>query len=480
MRAPLTALLCLTAAVSAYGQQPVSSAAAVDAPAHIAFIEGAVDVVHDGVAERADPPVLLVEGDIVRTANGRAEIVFGDGTLLYLDHSGELEVLAPDRLRLLEGRVIVRVSAAARSAYVLDTPGGSVRLDGRGEFGVTAARSARLEVRTARGLAAIDTGTQRVIVRAGEMATLAGPGARADFQAYNSARWDDFTAWANERANGSVASESASHVPSELRVYGGVLDAHGRWEHLNPYGYVWYPAVATGWRPYYDGAWAHTRYGWTWHGRDRWAWPTHHYGRWGFNGIAWYWIPASGWGPAWVSWGVTTGYVSWAPLGWNGLPSIGLWPRRDHPAYAPRYDPWRGWTVVPRHQFGPRRPIRPRAIDGNRLDAVTRGAMIHPEPRAGRQLRARCRVVHSRLPAAIRAATNRRRTVPDWSAGRKPPPRRRSRPRRRVEPGGASPTRPSTPRCIASRRQTTTGGRHPVTRDGYTDHTDRSGRVAGH
>ena len=159
-------------------------------------------------------------------------------------------------------------------------------------------------------------------------------------------------------------------------MYGSVLDAHGRWEHLNPYGYVWYPAVATAWRPYYDGAWAHTRYGWTWHGRDRWAWPTHHYGRWGFNGIAWYWIPASGWGPAWVSWGVTTGYVSWAPLGWDGLPSIGFWPRRDHPAYSPRYDPWRGWTVVPRDHFGPRRPIRPRAIDGNRLDAVTRGAMI--------------------------------------------------------------------------------------------------------
>ena len=192
MRAPLIALLCLTAAASAYAQEPVSSAAAVDAPAHIAFVEGGVDVVHDGVAERADPPALLVEGDIVRTANGRAEIVFGDGTLLHLDHSGELEVLAPDRLRLLEGRVIVRVSAAARAAYVLDTPGGSVRLDGRGEFGVTAAQSARLEVRTARGVAEIDAGTQRVIVRAGEMATLAGPGARADFQAFNSARWDGF------------------------------------------------------------------------------------------------------------------------------------------------------------------------------------------------------------------------------------------------------------------------------------------------
>jgi hypothetical protein len=376
MRAPFTALFCLTLAVSAYGQEPVSPPSAVDAPAHLAFIEGGVDVIHEGLAERADPPVLLVDGDTIRTANGRAEIVFGDGTLLHLDHSAELEILAPQRLRLLEGRAIVRVSAAARGPYVVDTPGGSVRLDGRGEFTVTATRSARLDVRTTRGVAEIDDGAQRVIVRAGEMVTLAGPGSRADFRAYNSAQWDSFEVWANDRANGSVASVSASRLPSELRVYGSVLDDHGRWEYLTPYGYVWYPAVAGVWRPYYDGSWAHTRYGWTWHGRDRWAWPTHHYGRWGFNGAAWFWIPKAGWGPAWVSWGHTAGYVSWAPLGWDGQPAIGLYPRRDHPAYGPRYDPWRGWTVVPRHQFGPRRPIRPRAIDGNRLDAATRGSMI--------------------------------------------------------------------------------------------------------
>ena len=370
MRGPLTAIFCLTLAVAAYAQEP---APAGDAPAHISFIEGAVDVIHDGVSERANPPALLIEGDIVRTGNGRAEVVFGDGTLLHVDHSVELEVLSPVRLRLSEGRLIFRLSAAARTAYFVDTPGGTVRMESRGEYGISAFRDERLEVSTSRGTAEIDDGSQQVIVRAGEMVTLR-PGARPQFQSFNTARLDSFSQWAHERSTGYTTSVSATHVPYELRVYGNTLDDCGRWEYLNPYGYVWYPAVGVAWRPYYNGWWIHNRYGWTWRGHDRWAWPTHHYGRWGFNGAAWYWIPSPGWGPAWVTWGVSAGYVSWAPLGWNGLPALGFWPRRDHPAYAPQYDPWRGWTVVPRDQFGPRRPVRPRAIDGNRLDDGVRSA----------------------------------------------------------------------------------------------------------
>ena len=225
--------------------------------------------------------------------------------------------------------------------------------------------------------AEIDDGSQRVIVRAGEMVTLAAPGARAQFQAFNTARWDSFSQWANERSNG-FADVCLRRAPA-LRSYGFTAARSiktGVGNTSNPYGYVWYPAVGVAWRPYYNGWWAHTRYGWTWRGHDRWSWPTHHYGRWGFNGASWYWIPSVGWGPAWVSWGVSAGYVSWAPLGWNGSPAIGFWARRDHPAYAPRYDPWRGWTVVPRDQFGPRRAVRPRAIDGNRLDDGVRSAMI--------------------------------------------------------------------------------------------------------
>ena len=209
------------------------------------------------------------------------------------------------------------------------------------------------------------------------MLTVLGPGGRPLIASFNSARWDNFSSWSHERANGVANSASAAQLPGELRPYAPVLDRYGRWDYVEPHGDVWFPSVGVAWRPYYDGSWSFTRYGWTWHGRDHWAWPTHHYGRWGFTGAAWYWIPASTWAPAWVTWSVGSGYVSWAPLGWHSF--TGYEGRRDHRAYSPYnpwHNPWRGWTVLPQHHFGPRRNVRAHAIDGERLDDVARRVLL--------------------------------------------------------------------------------------------------------
>ena len=373
--ASAAALVGCVIAVSAYAQE-TSTPASAPAPANVAFVDGTVEVVQSGVAEAADPPVMLIEGDIVRTRAGRAEIVFGDGTLLHLSNDSELEILGDERLRLTMGRIVVRMSQAAARPYVIDTPVSSVRLEAHGEYGLTAERSGRLQLSVARGSASLAEG-QPWTIRGGQMMTLLGPDARPLIEPFNSARWDSFASWSNDRANGFAASASASQLPYELRPYAPVLDQYGRWDYVTPYGYVWFPSVAASWRPYYDGAWSFTRYGWTWHGRDRWAWPTHHYGRWGYNGAVWYWIPANTWGPAWVTWSVGAGYVSWAPLGWHTSDRYDGWGRRDHPAYAPHYSPWRGWTVIPREHFGPRRNVRAHAVDGDRLDEGTRRTLIN-------------------------------------------------------------------------------------------------------
>lgn len=343
-------------------------------PANLAYVEGRVELVHDAVAEHADPPTMLVDGDIVRTANGRAEIVFADGTLLHLDSDAEIELLAPDHLRLLNGRALVRISHAAGRPYVIDTGAATVRLDASGEYLIAASdvRSS-VEVAVARGHAEIDDGNGRAELRSGEMLTIAAAGARPAFQAFNAARWDGFARWSADRTRGLAASASAAQLPYELRPYAAVFDDHGRWDYVAPHGYVWFPAVGAAWRPYYDGGWHHTRYGWTWYGRDRWSWPTHHYGRWGFNGAFWYWIPAKVWGPAWVSWGFSPGYVSWCPLGWDGGPVIGF--ASGHSLYGP-LNPWKSWTIVPREHFGYRRSVRAHAIDGGRLNDGVRRTMI--------------------------------------------------------------------------------------------------------
>jgi len=141
------------------------------------------------------------------------------------------------------------------------------------------------------------------------------------------------------------SSQSASYLPSDLRMYGSTFDQYGSWQYASPYGYVWYPAVAPDWRPYYYGSWSPIRsYGWTWIGLDPWAWPTHHYGRWGYARNTWFWIPGRSWAAAWVSWSFADDFVSWCPLGYDSRPvfaSVGY--RRA----------WDDWTV-PRRGFGAR------------------------------------------------------------------------------------------------------------------------------
>jgi hypothetical protein len=373
--ASVVALAGSLLAVSAYAQE-FSGPAPAPAPANLAFVVGVVDVVQDGVASLAEAPVMLIEGDSVRTRSGRGEIVFGDGSVLHLSVDSTLDILGEERVRLSEGRLLLRVSHAAGRPYVIDTPSAPVRFDAEGEYGIIADRSGRLEVTVARGSASLEQWS----IRGGQMISIAAAGARPLIEPFNSARWDAFATWSDERATAYTTSASAEQLPYELRAYSPVFDRYGRWDHLEPYGRVWFPSVGIAWRPYYDGSWAFTRYGWTWQGRDYWAWPTHHYGRWGFTGAFWYWVPATVWAPAWVTWGLAPGYVSWAPLGWYVPGYVDPWGRRDHPAYAPYsyYSPWRGWTVLPRNQFGPRRNVRAYAVDGNRLDEVTQRAVMTP------------------------------------------------------------------------------------------------------
>jgi hypothetical protein len=380
-----------------------AAAAASQAPPNLAHVEGSVDVVQDGATEPAEPPHMLLDGAIIRTRDGRAEIVFGDGTLLHLASGSELEILDDQHLRLVAGRAIVRVAPAAPRAYVIDTPTSAVTLGVQGEYSVVTDRTPRLEVAVTRGTATIDEPTAWTI-RGAQMLTIDGPGARPLIQPFNSARFDAFQLWAYDRATAFASSPSASQLPSELRPYSATFDAYGQWDYMAPYGYVWYPSVDASWRPYYDGSWGFTKYGWTWYGRDRWAWPTHHYGRWGFRGNSWYWIPDRIWGPGWVSWSVAAGFVSWAPLGLDYHPAIGLFPALDHPAYRPYYGPGRAWTFIPREHFVPRRRVTPYAVGFDRLDDATRRALAESvvSPPMNNVAVPRSSLVGSRVPGNVR------------------------------------------------------------------------------
>jgi hypothetical protein len=174
------------------------------------------------------------------------------------------------------------------------------------------------------------------------------------------------------RAAEAGTATSAAYLPQDLQTYGDTFDRYGSWQYSAPHGYVWYPTVAPGWRPYYYGSWSPVpSYGWTWIGIDAWSWPTHHYGRWGYGRNAWYWIPGRTWGAAWVSWAAAPDYVSWCPLGYDGRPVFGLSVIAADFGSRYRDHGWNGWTVLSRRQFGARGSyanrdaVEPRQLPSN-------------------------------------------------------------------------------------------------------------------
>lgn len=334
-------LVCASAATAQEAQ--------TEPPAHISFVDGAAVLERDGRPDATPSNMPLLAGDRVRTQGGRVEILFADGAALHLDANTTVDFQSDELVRLIDGRVRLLIPGRDRRvSYRIDAPTGSAEIVEPGEYRVSVLRGDRdpeVELAVIRGAADLVNDEGRTSLGAGERGFARLNTAPSVAYVFNSASWDAFDRWSEARRD-ERRGISAQYLPDEVRPYSGSFDRYGDWRYETSYGYVWYPRVVTGWRPYYYGRWVTLRpYGWTWIGADPWGWATHHYGRWGFSANAWFWIPGRTWGPAWVSWAYAPGYVSWCPLGWNDRAVLRI-------AYGGGYDPWRAWTVVPRHQFG--------------------------------------------------------------------------------------------------------------------------------
>ena len=355
--------------------QPAVETQQYDAPAYVSVVDGTATIERDGRIENAPLNMPLLSGDRLRTADGRVEVRFADGGRLHLDASTSLDVLSEELVRLGDGRIRVSVQRAQQISYRVDSPVGSVRITQPGEYRVALIRNERetqLEFAVIRGGGEIFTDQGSTPVRSGERAYASAGLMPSYAYSYNSANLDEFDRWA-EMQRGTVyaaTSESSQYLPSDMGGYASTFDQYGDWQYQQTYGYVWYPRVATGWRPYYYGRWTpYPTYGWTWITGDPFGYPTHHYGRWGFSAGSWFWIPSRHWGPAYVSWAYTPSYVSWCPLGWNNAAvfSIGFYnvgPRYYAGHYQGHY--YAAWTTVPYNNFGRGHYAHRSAVDWDR------------------------------------------------------------------------------------------------------------------
>jgi hypothetical protein len=353
--------------------------AVAEAPAHISFVDGSAILERDGSSESAPASMPLLAGDRVRTQNGRVEVLFADGSTLHLDTNTRVDFQSDAVIRLLDGRVRLNIVGPSRRVeYRVDAPSAWIEIVSPGEYRVSVlgdVRAPEVELAVLRGAADLVNDTGRTELAAGERAFARNNTRPSTPYVFNSAAWDQFDRWSENRRDARLGV-SAEYLPDEVQSYAGTFSQYGAWQYMPTYGYVWYPRVAVGWRPYYYGRWSSFRpWGWTWIGTDPWAWPTHHYGRWGFNSGSWFWIPGRSWGPAWVSWAYAPGYVSWCPLGWNNRAVIGFDFNVNVYRGGYHYDPWNAWTVVPHRGFGSGL-VNVNVVNGARIDTRTRSEFV--------------------------------------------------------------------------------------------------------
>jgi hypothetical protein len=412
-------------------------------PAHLAIVDGNVWLERDGDVERAEENVALLAGDRVRTADGRAEVLFADGSALDIDRGTTVALLSDTLIGLERGRMRLALARAARVLdYRIDGAGASAFIRSAGEYrlAVLNAESADVELRLTviRGSAELASPHGRTLLQTGYEAVTTAATLPSHPYAVSVAINDAFERWAYDRRAERLGVTSAQYLPEPIHAYSGVLDHYGSWAYERPYGYVWFPRVASGWRPYHDGRWSFSAsFGWIWVGGSRWSWPTHHYGRWGAVSGRWFWIPNRHWGPAWVSWVRAPGYIGWCPLGFDNRPVISV---TNITVFNSRG--WNGWTVLPSRHFVRNVVVRQYAVTSPTvIPATTRFAALRaPEQPAGVRFAAARRplgsptVVSSTSGSGARpAATGRAVAV----QGASPARTAASRPTPAVGPGSA-------------------------------------------
>jgi hypothetical protein len=362
-------------------------------------------------------PVLA--GDELNTTRGaRVEIQLAEGSTVWVDEFSTLDfdAIANSRdsaaprtaLYLADGTIAVEIPATAigEGTIRLDSPNGTVNLDRPGLYRVDL-QSGQLHVAAFTGLAELPAGVGSELLRTGQEATIGGDGQIET--AAMSDQSDDFWDWVQERRQPMPSARTEDVLSANAADHAAVLDNYGEWVWVDTAAaWMWRPYVGAGWSPYSYGRWYWTPVGWNWISYEPWGWYPFHYGSWWWDAsFGWVWGWDNVWGPAWVDWIYTPGYIGWCPRGyydwWWAHNCSHCWgegwrhPRRWGPVafnFSGRIRlgevDARPWTIVPTGQFANPHlervrldPRRMRGELGDREGFVRSGQFLTPPPSRG-------------------------------------------------------------------------------------------------
>ncbi|MBL8144636.1 MAG: hypothetical protein JNM38_26220, partial [Acidobacteria bacterium] len=99
-------------------------------PAYVATLDGSATLTRAGASTALDLNTPVIEGDRLRVDAGHLELRWDDGTALFVDSRTTIDVVAVDRLRLVDGQArFVAGHGDTPARWVIDTPSAQVTLD---------------------------------------------------------------------------------------------------------------------------------------------------------------------------------------------------------------------------------------------------------------------------------------------------------------------------------------------------------------
>ncbi len=163
---------------------------------HFSHVEGSVTRLHRFAPASARNGLVLLTGDQVHVAMGRAEITLTDGSALQLDEHTRVALHAVDRFQVLDGRVFVQSSGAG--PLIVEASGRRLHVAPGSAAEVTATNSDLL-VRVVDGDARIESSWGSEAVAATQSAFVSGLTGRPFVSPWVPPQHDAFHQWAGGR-----------------------------------------------------------------------------------------------------------------------------------------------------------------------------------------------------------------------------------------------------------------------------------------
>ncbi len=243
------------------------------------------------------------QGFVLATDNGRTEVEFENGAMLFLGPNTVVEFYD---LSLQDGARITRLvlRQGTATSYVNPGNGDYYSLTG-GDFTVEAAGRTTFRLDNFDDGSSVSIEQGRANVLRNDKTTPLTKGQSLSIQTSDPSNMvigrspdlDDFDHWVSGRIDSVVTATnySAQYVNSPGYSAGfGDLYTYGTWYPMAGYGYCWRPfGVGIGWSPFDYGTWySDPFFGNTFIGSAPWGWLPYHYGGWLFSPVyGWVWAP---------------------------------------------------------------------------------------------------------------------------------------------------------------------------------------------